>query len=97
MNLFGLEITLAKKEDVSLDVILRRLEAAFETSSGVSVTPDNAMRSPTVHALVTAISRRISTLPLRVMMRYRPVKSGTERKGGRRRPTATCASRPHST
>lgn len=69
MNLFGLEITLAKKEDVSLDVILRRLEAAFETSSGVSVTPDNAMRSPTVHALVTAISRRISTLPLRVMMR----------------------------
>ena len=69
MNLLGLQITLAKKEAVNIDVILRRLEAAFETSSGVHVTPETAMRSPTVHALVTAISRRISTLPPHVMQR----------------------------
>lgn len=69
MNLFGLQITLAKKEGVNIDVILRRLEAAFETSSGVRVTPSNVMTSPTVHALVTAISRRISTLPVHVMQR----------------------------
>lgn len=69
MNLFGWELSLAKKDAVSIDVIIRRLEAAFETSSGVSVTPANAMRSPTIHAIVTAVARRISTLPVHVMER----------------------------
>jgi HK97 family phage portal protein len=35
--------------------------------SGIAVTPDTAMQSPTVQALVNAISRRIATLPVRVM------------------------------
>ena len=51
---------------VSIDTIIRRLEAIYETGSGVAVTPDTAMQSPTVHAIVTAISRRIETLPIHV-------------------------------
>lgn len=69
MKILGLDISLAKKEAISLDTLLRRLEASFETSSGIQVTPENCMQSPTVHALVTAISRRISTLPIHVLQR----------------------------
>lgn len=68
MRLFGLDISLAKKsQGASLDTILRRLEAAYDTFSGVTITPENCMTSPTVNAIVTAISRRIATLPIRVM------------------------------
>jgi HK97 family phage portal protein len=51
---------------VSIDTIIRRLEALHETGSGVSVTPDTAMQAPTVQAIVTAVSRRIATLPIHV-------------------------------
>lgn len=54
---------------MSLDTLLRRLEAAYETFSGVAVSAENCMQSPTVHAIVTAISRRISTLPVKVLKR----------------------------
>jgi HK97 family phage portal protein len=69
MRIFGLEIGWARKSSggVSIDTIIRRLEAAHETASGVAVTPDSAMQSPTVHAIVTAVSRRIATLPVHVM------------------------------
>ena len=68
MNILGLEIGWARKSAgaVSIDTIIRRLEALHETASGVAVTPASAMRSPTVHAIVTAVSRRIATLPIHV-------------------------------
>ena len=67
MKMFGFEITREKKDAIDLDTLIRRLDAAFETGSGVSVTPETAMQSPTVQALVTGVSRRLSTLPVHVL------------------------------
>ncbi len=69
MRLFGYEISRldTKAETISLNTLIQRLEAVHETMSGISVTPDTAMQAPTVQALVNAVSRRIATLPVRVM------------------------------
>lgn len=67
MKIFGLNITRESKQAISLDTFIQRLEAAYQTSSGISVTPENCMESPTVQAIVTAVSRRIATLPVHVL------------------------------
>ena len=68
MRLLGFDIRLAgKAAELPLDALIRRLEAAHETVSGIAITPETAMASPTVNAIVTAISRRIATLPIKVM------------------------------
>jgi HK97 family phage portal protein len=46
--------------------VLQRLVAAQEGRLGSFVTPQTCMQSPTVHAIVTAISRRISVSPVHV-------------------------------
>jgi HK97 family phage portal protein len=58
-----------KKEAASLDSVLANIAAMYETVSGISVTPDNCMRSPTVHAIVTAVQNRLSISPIEVMQR----------------------------
>lgn len=58
-----------QRKSISIDTLIRRLEAAYETASGVVVTPENCMESPTVQAIVTAVSRRISTLPVHVLQK----------------------------
>lgn len=58
-----------KADAISLDTLIRRLEAVHQTTSGVVVTPENCMESPTVQAIVTAVSRRISTLPPHVLVK----------------------------
>ncbi len=55
--------------DLSIDQLIERLEQVARTVSGVTVTPENCMRSPTVNAIVTAVSRRISVSPVSVMRR----------------------------
>lgn len=69
MRILGFDIAWSGKAatEMSLDTLIRRLEAAHETYSGIAVTPENCMASPTVNAIVTAISRRIATLPIKVM------------------------------
>jgi len=71
MRIGPFELTWGSKSNgsdgISLDTLIKRLEALHETASGVVVTPDTAMQSPTVHAIVTAVSRRIATLPVHVM------------------------------
>lgn len=64
MNLFGWRIE--RKADLTIDQVIARLEAAFATSSGVSVTPTTCLESPTVQAICNAISMRIATLPVHV-------------------------------
>lgn len=66
MNLFGFSIE-RKGRTLSIDQIVSRLEAMHDTVSGIQVNAENCMESPTVHAIVTAISRRISTLPVHVL------------------------------
>lgn len=68
MKFLGLDVSLSRKaEAIPLNTLLQRLEAVYETSSGITVTPDNCMQSPTVHAIVTTIARRMASLPVHVM------------------------------
>jgi HK97 family phage portal protein len=72
MNIFGIEIRRAdrpteiKADALTIDQVMARLEAAARTVSGVVVTPETCMQSPTVHAVVHAIARRISVTPVHV-------------------------------
>jgi HK97 family phage portal protein len=59
---------------IDLNTFIRRMELIFETSSGVTVTPDLAMQSPTVRAVVSAIAARISISPVHV---YQKTESGS--------------------
>lgn len=68
MRLFG-GWTLERKEDLSVDRVLQRLEASVSTGSGVVVTPDTCLESPTVQSIVNAISMRVATLPIHVYQR----------------------------
>jgi HK97 family phage portal protein len=65
MNLFGW----FSRKDMSIDTLIRRLEATYVTVSGIQVTPENCMESPTVQAVVTAISRRFAALPVHVLQK----------------------------
>lgn len=70
MNLFGFNISRKEADPTAggsdIDAIMARLHAAYDTISGIVVTPENCMRAPTVQALVQAVSRRIATLPVQV-------------------------------
>ena len=58
-----------QKKNEQFEDVLMRIVAAQEGTFGSSITPENCMRSPTVHAIVTAISRRISVTPIHVFER----------------------------
>jgi len=49
--------------------VLMRIVAAQEGTYGAYVTPESCMQSPTVHSIVTAISRRLSVTPIHVFQR----------------------------
>lgn len=74
MNVLGLNISLSRKaaSEISIDTLIKRLEAVYETASGISVTPDNCERAPTVKAIVAAVSNRFAVMPVHV---YRKVTS----------------------
>jgi hypothetical protein len=46
------------KSDMSIDQLINRLDAVYETAAGITVTPENCEQSPTVKAIITAITRR---------------------------------------
>lgn len=69
MNILGLKISLARKaaaDGIDIVTLQRRLEAIYETSSGVAVTPENCEQSPTVKAILTAVTRRMAVMPVHV-------------------------------
>ena len=66
-----------KKESNQFETVLQRLIAATY-GSGTSITPDNCMKSPTVHAIVTAISRRFAVTPVHVFKTEIDIKTGIE-------------------
>lgn len=73
MNILGLNISWGRKDSISIDTLIKRLEAVYETSSGVSVTPENCEQAPTVKAIVTAVTRRFAVMPVHV---YRKTTKG---------------------
>ena len=72
VKILGFEITRERK-GAQFETVLQQLVAAHEQRLGTVVTPETCMQSPTVHAIVTAISRRISVTPIHV---YRKVTKG---------------------
>lgn len=71
MNFLGLEIRRKASSGISLDTLIRRLEAIHDTMAGVQVTPENCMQSPTVHAIVTRVSRRFGSMPVHVLRKVK--------------------------
>lgn len=71
MKIFGWNIQREQKS-AQFEDVLQRLIAAQEGAIG-SITPETCMQSPTVHAIVTAISRRIAVSPVHV---YRKTSKG---------------------
>lgn len=70
MRFFGRALTWSKKDQtLTLDQLIRRLEAVYDTMSGIVVTPETALQSPTVQAVIRAIGGHISTLPVDVLMK----------------------------
>ena len=71
MRLFGWELrkaiaqSLPEQKAHVFDDVLQRLIAAQRGMTNW-VTPENCMQSPTVHAIVTAISRRFAVTPITV-------------------------------
>jgi HK97 family phage portal protein len=65
LNIFGWDISRKGHSQGTVDDVLGRLRAIYSGNVN-DVTPDNCMKSPTVNAIVTAISRRISVSPVHV-------------------------------
>lgn len=84
----------SEKKSEQFETVLKRLVAA-QTGSVTNVTPDNCMRSPTVHAIVTAVSRRIAVSPVHVFKKS--MKDGLETKTKlSNHPVAALLSKPNS-
>lgn len=56
----------ANGEVTSIDQLIERWAAIWETAAGIAVTPENCEESPTVKAIVTAITRRFQVMPAHV-------------------------------
>ncbi len=57
---------ISRKQTLSINQLVERLEAALSVASGEAVTPDSALEAPTVQAIATAVSRRIAISPVEV-------------------------------
>ena len=78
MKIFGYEITREQK-GAQFETVLQRLLAAREGFLGGNIiTPENCEQSPTVKAIVTAISNRLAVTPVHVYRRA--TKNGRETK-----------------
>ena len=58
-----------KVETKGYQDVLQRLIMSQQGNLNSMVTPDNCMKSPTVNAVVTAVSRRISATPVHVLQK----------------------------
>lgn len=80
MRVFGYELRSPFEREAKanqFESVLQRIVAAI-AGEGENVTPHNCMRSPTVHAVVTAVSRRLAVSPVSVYQKGR--KNGRDTK-----------------
>jgi HK97 family phage portal protein len=72
VNLFGLNISWGQKaEAISLDTLMKRLDAVYETYSGIAVTQENCEEAPTVKAIIRAVTGRFAVMPVHVYQKKR--------------------------
>ncbi len=55
-----------KAAELTLNQVIERIALMQNTASGVRVTPDTALRAPTVFSISHVMSRAIASLPLRI-------------------------------
>lgn len=79
MKIFGFELTRQKTHTLGQgDVIQQLIAASRGQGFGGAVTPETCMQSPTVHAIVTAVTRRFGVTPVHVYRKGK--KNGRESK-----------------
>lgn len=61
------ERVLAGKGELTLDQLIERSVMIRMTASGMNITPDEALRAPTVFAIVNALSRILASLPFGII------------------------------
>jgi HK97 family phage portal protein len=67
VKLFGFEFgTKAQGDTLTIDQMIERIDALARTAAGITVSPDNCEQSPTVQAIVQAISGHFQALPIHV-------------------------------
>ena len=84
------------KEVASLEQLLRQIASTFETVSGVAVTPENCMQSPTVHSIVTAVQNRLAISPPLVMRESRNSNNRVIKEALPNHPIAKLLNKPNS-
>lgn len=55
-----------KEAGLSINTVIARIEALQTAASGINVTPENCLQSPTVNAIIGQITKRMSSLPVHV-------------------------------
>ncbi len=83
------------EQKAQFEDVLRRLVASQEGNPSAGVTPETCMNSPTVHAIVTAISRRLSVTPIHVLKRE-TTEQGESKERLPNHPVANLLRRPNS-
>lgn len=58
-----------KAAGLTIEQVIERWQIANTGAAGIAVSPETCMSSPTVSAIMTAITRRISSLPIEVVER----------------------------
>jgi HK97 family phage portal protein len=66
VNLFGWTLERKQAASLTIDQIIHRLESAYDSASGVAVTPENCLLSPTVQACIRALGNAIGSLPVKL-------------------------------
>jgi HK97 family phage portal protein len=80
VKLFGFNISRkANGDTLTIDQLIERLDALARTSAGITVTPENCEQSPTVQAIVQAISGHFQALPIKVYETSRSDKGETKK------------------
>jgi HK97 family phage portal protein len=55
-----------KEAGLSISTVIARIEALQQAASGITVTPENCLMSPTVNAIIGQVTKRMATLPVHV-------------------------------
>ena len=62
------EIKSATNEEMSLDRLIALTDRIENTVAGIRINPEMALKSPSVFAIVTRLSRAVASLPFRVLL-----------------------------
>lgn len=86
---------LRRKNTLTLDQFMARIEAIYSTVSGITVTPETALQAPTVHAIDNAVTNAISSLSIGVFRKQTDEKGRTSKEYLPSHPVAKLLAKPN--